>query len=551
MIELYDIGNSAFDNHGDVILTPINGKIKQVAGGGYDLSMTCALDPSGKWKKIVPGCIVKVPVPREVIENAFSGTSADVYKTNTDTVMREEASEPTIINYSAWQAQSITYVVNDKVTYNNKNYICILSPQKSEMGYNYPPDNYPQWWRQIPRYTSGAAVLLTLPSGSELYLVEDYDTNWYKMSTYYGLEGYVKKSDVTFYQHLDPQDIKSRIITDQLFRLLEPVVNTDNQTISVTGQHVSYDLAGILIQNVSISQAVPAMAIGRITNAFMMDYSGVIATNIVDDTNGTYTGQIKGKNGIYALLDPDNGIVQTFDAKLTRDNWDIFIMSKPDDSPVLTLEYGKNVRGITWKRSSSNIVTRVVPVAKDEQGDDLYLPEKWVDSALINDYPVIVMEQLNVKGQVGKTKSDDDDSAWTESDLLDEMRAKAAERFSVDKADQIKVEITVQFEQLGKTVEFAWLKSLESVLLYDKVIVRDVQKGINVTVTVTELEYDIVAEKVTGLKLSNVEGIDRRSVTGYNVANRSITTDKLMDTAVDEIINQAVWKAIGASPNSR
>ena len=419
------------------------------------------------------------------------------------------------------------------------------------MGYNYPPDNYPQWWRQIPRYTSGAAVLLTLPSGSELYLVEDYNTNWYKMSTYYGLEGYVKKSDVTFYQHLDPQDIKSRIITDQLFRLLEPVVNTDNQTISVTGQHVSYDLAGILIQNVSISQAVPAMAIGRITNAFMMDYSGVIATNIVDDTNGTYTGQIKGKNGIYALLDPDNGIVQTFDAKLTRDNWDIFIMSKPDDSPVLTLEYGKNVRGITWKRSSSNIVTRVVPVAKDEQGDDLYLPEKWVDSALINDYPVIVMEQLNVKGQVGKTKSDDDDSAWTESDLLDEMRAKAAERFSVDKADQIKVEITVQFEQLGKTVEFAWLKSLESVLLYDKVVVRDVQKGINVTVTVTELEYDIVAEKVTGLKLSNVEGIDRRSVTGYNVANRSITTDKLMDTAVDEIINQAVWKAIGASPNSR
>ena len=82
-------------------------------------------------------------------------------------------------------------------------------------------------------------------------------------------------------------------------------------------------------------------------------------------------------------------------------------------------------------------------------------------------------------------------------------------------------------------------------------VVRDVQKGINVTVTVTELEYDIVAEKVTGLKLSNVEGIDRRSVTGYNVANRSITTDKLMDTAVDEIINQAVWKAIGASPNSR
>ena len=550
MIHLYEIWNTAYDKNGDVILTPTGGKVKQVAGGGYDLEMTCALDHDGKWKKIVPGCIVRVPVPKETIDNAFVGTAADIYKTNTETVLREGPSEPTLITYTAWQANNATYIVNDKVTYNGKNYICILGPQKSEMGYNYPPDNYPQWWRQIARYTSGAAVLLTLPVGADLYFVEDYDANWYKMSTYYGLEGYIKKTDVTFYQHVDPTDIKPRIITDQLFRLREPVVNTENQTLTVTGQHVSYDLAGILIKDVSISQAVPAMAIGRITDAFMMDYNGIIATNITDDTNGTYTGQIKGKNGIYALLDPDKGIVQTFGAKLTRDNWDFFIMTKQDNDPVLTMAYGKNVRGITWKRSSANIVTRVVPVAKDADGDDLYLPEKWVDSSLISNYPVIMMEQISVQGQVGKTKSDADDSVWTEAALLNEMRAKAAERFSVDKADQVKVEVTVQFEPLGSTVEFEWLKALENVLLYDKVVVLDAMKGISVTVTVTELEYDIVAEKITGLKLSNVEGIDGRSVTGYNVANRSIGSEKLMDTAVADIVAQAVDKTIEAVPTA-
>ena len=52
-----------------------------------------------------------------------------------------------------------------------------------------------------------------------------------------------------------------------------------------------------------------------------------------------------------------------------------------------------------------------------------------------------MMEQIKVEGQVGKAKDASGDATWTEADLLDEMREKAEERFSVDHADQIYEEV--------------------------------------------------------------------------------------------------------------
>lgn len=537
MIHVYDIGNTDFDGLGDAILQPLSGKVKQAAGGGYDIQMEVAMDPEGKWKHLIPGAIIKAPVPEEIIENAYAGYAADVYKTNTEAALREGASEPTVINYQAWQALQ-SYAKGDKVTYSGKNYRCDYYDDTSPISYSAP--NNTSWWTEIPRYTTGSAALVTLAAGSELYYVEDYDTNWYKMSTFYGLVGYIKKSQVTFDRQLTPSETTPRIITEQLFRITEPTIDSAGQTISVSGMHVSYDLAGILIQDVSIGQASPAMAIGLMMEGMMVPYDGVIATNLTSDANGTYTGQIKGKNAMYALLDPDAGIVSTFNAKFTRDNWDVFLMQRTTVDRGYRIRYGKNARGITWEKSSANLINRVVPVAKDAKGADLYLPEKWIDSPLISQFPVIRMERLQVKGQVGKDKGTGDGSVWTESDLLDEMRAKAGERFSVDHVDLVTHEVTVQVEQLGDTAEYAWMKGLETVLLYDTVAAIDENIGLEMPLLVTELEWDIVRRRIAGLKLSNVNNLAKRTVTGYNVQNNSISSEKLMDGVAQDIVQAAV-----------
>ena len=540
MICVFDIGNTNYESNGNAVLTPTECRSKSVAGGNYDMSMTHPMDLEGKWKHLVPGAVIRIPVPEEEIENAFAGYEADVYKTNGAAKLRERSEAPHQINYSEWNPNE-EYQVGSKVSVTgatHRNYKCTYYDMTSAVT-QVPPYNS-SWWEPIADSTSGAPVLVSLNAGDKLYFVEDYNTGWYKMSTYYGIIGYIEKGAVTFWKHLTPSEVQPRIITTQLFRITNATADTKNRNVSVTAQHVSYDLNGVLVKDVQIRQASPALAIGRMVEGFMIDYPGEIANNLTSNQNGTYSDDIKGKTGMYCLLDPDKGVVAKFDAMLKRDNWDLFVLQRTETDRGFRLKYRKNMLGVSWARKSDQLITRIVPTAKAEGGEDLYLPEKWVDSQYINSYPIIRMERLPVKGQVGKDKGLGDDSTWTESDLYAEMRAKAGERFTVDGADRVVHEITIDFEMLGDTEEYKELKGLESVLLYDTVRAEDETIGLDMDLYVTELEWNPIREKVTALKLSNVKTRAGRNVTGYNVQTKSITPEKLTDDVTEEIVNQVV-----------
>lgn len=507
--------------------------MKAVAGGAYEINMNHPIDDDGKWRYLVPENIIRIPVPAETIENAFVGRDVDLYRTITGAALREGPKEPRTITYQTFDAATYPpYSVGARVTYIKKNYELI---QAYSTVYAPTPDNYPEYWKEVLRTEPGAPVLVQLSVGQDLYFVEDNGDGWYLMSTPMGLEGYIKSSQITFVRHILPEEQDERIITDQLFRIKEATINTENMEVSVYAQHVSYDLANIIMRDVSGTQASPALIISKVMDGLMRPYKGQIATNLTTEENGTFTGSFNGKNGVFAFLDPDSGIVNTFKAKFTRDNWDMYILKKTLTDRGLRIRYGKNARGISWKRSTDNLVTCVVPVAKDKAGKDFYLPEDWVESPKINDYAEVYMQRLAVKGQIGK--DDGNGGAWTAETLADEMRAKAEERFTVDHTDDLYVEITVDFEQLGDTVEHAWLKDLEHVLLYDLVTAEDVRVGLKTTLTVLELEWDYIRRKITAVKLSSNTDYGLKTVAGYNIDNNSIGTEKLTDAAISEIAN--------------
>ena len=539
MICVYDIGNEEYEKNGDAVLMPTSGSVRQIAAGNYTLDLVHPIDQYGKWEHLVPEAVIRAPIPQETIENAYSGLEADLYVTTEKAALREGPSEPQTITYSTWSI-SAYYSVGSKVTWNNKNYQCNFYDETSPYAHIAPPSC--PWWAEIARTTPGSPMLINLKANSKLYLVSDYDTNWYEMTTLYGLQGYIKKSQVEFVKHLTPDETGPRTIDTQLFRIKTVVVDTKRMEVSVNAEHVSYDLNGILIDRVKIERQAPVYALAWIENAFMMDYEGMIATNMTDTGDVTYTGEISGKSGMYALLDPDKGVVSTFDAKFTRDNWDLFVMEKTNENRGFRLVHGNNIQGISWKKDSTKLITRVVPVAKDENGDDLYLDldgARWVDSEDIEDYPRIRMERIKVEGQVGKDDGSETDTVWTTEALRAEMEKKAQSRFDVDKVDRMIHEITVDFTMLGDTEEYSWLRNLQNVLLYDQVLAIDERIGLSVTVTVQELEYDIIHKRIIALKLTNVEAYNVKNVSGFNVVNNSITGEKLTDEASDSIRNGA------------
>ena len=550
MICVYDPLTNDFSGNGKAVLMPTSGSVKMVAGGDYSFTMEHPIDPWGKWKFLKEEAIVRLPVPKETIENSFSGVEADVYKTNTDAELRDDMSEPEAISYPAWSMLT-SYHAGDKVTLAGKNYQCKLWDEEAEWKRPVPTNSATdRWWKGIASQTNGATVLVTLPSGSLLYFVEDIDGTWYKMSTYYGVQGYIKKSKLTYDHHSSQSENEPRTITDQLFRIREVSVDRDNGKVSISGKHVSYDLNGDLVEDMTISQASAAMAIARVMENLSFEYRGMIATNIDSESDTTFSGTFKMKNGMHCLIDPDAGIVPTFNAKFTRDNWDLFVMENDSPDRGLRIRYGKNVNGITWKRKTDGLVTRVIPKAKKADGSDLFLPERWVDSEHILEYQVIYMESLSVSGQVGKDDGTNTDTVWTEEALLDEMRQKALDRFEVDEADKPVTEITVQFEPLERTDEFRQLRGLMTVNLYDLVHVEDPEIGLEAEVKVSEIEYNYVARKITGIKLSNVQNTTTRTVTGYNITNGSIGSEKLKDDVITSTVEQATDNAVTVVDNT-
>ena len=540
MISVYDIGNTAYDKNGDVVLMPTKGTVKNIAAGQYDLTLEHPIDPEEKWKHLVPEAVIRAPIPAELIENAFAGLEADVYKTNVNNAaLREGPSEPSAIYYSAWSA-SATYSVGSNVScagYSHRNYRC--KQWDSSSGWTQvPPPNNPDWWTPIADTSAGSPALVTLKSGTDLYYVSTYDTNWYKMSTTYGLEGYIKQSQVTYDRHLTPSETHDRLITEQLFRIKKVTVNTKQMRVSVTAEHVSYDLNGVLMENINIVRKPPAQSLSLIESAFMIDYPGSIASNITEAGDRAYSADLSGKNGMFALLDPDKGVVAQFEAAFRRDNWDLFVMEKTNTERGFRITYGNNMQGVSWNTGSDQLITRVVPVAKAEDGSDLFLDNDgviWVDSDNIANYPVIRMERIKVDGQVGKDDGTETATNWTVETLRAEMQKQAEARFDTDKVDQLKQEITIDFVRLGDTDEYKQYKALQEVRLYDTVIAVDPRVNLSVSVQVVEIEFDIVKERITAMKLSNIEAWNLKSVTGFNVLNNSITPDKLTDD---------VWKKL-------
>ena len=538
MISVYDIGNSAYTANGNAVLHPTSCVMAEDAGGSYEVDMTHPITEDGTWEHLVNDAIIKVPVPVPVIQSAYVGQDVDVYKINSNgTALREEPDEPVRITYQTWVDRPEGYNVGSKVTYSEDghNYEAIHGEGGTSVTHN-PPTHSD--WEPIADYTSGSPALTTLKADTEVYFIEATNQYWSEVSTKQGITGYVKNVQITFVRHETVEPVPERTVEDQLFRIYEVNINTDSQTVSVKARHVSYDLSGVLLGPCNMALQEPSWAIMRIRDAMLIDYAGEIATNLTGTENGTYTGDLTNRNGIQAFLDPDKGIIPYFRGKLIRDNWDLFLMKNDLADRGVRLVYGTNLRGVSWKRNTDRRVNRVMPVAKTRKGEDLFLPEVWVDSDDIANQPVVKMERLKVDGQVGKDDGTGTKTNWTEENLLDHMREKAEERFTVDHADAQVVELTVNFTLLGETEEYKEYRGLEKLYMYDLVRVTDPRVGMNLQLQVSHIEWDCILERYNSIKVGNVFDYGGRTVFGYSIGPDAIEYEKISTETIRRIISE-------------
>ena len=486
MITIYAPDAVDFSTLGEGALCPSECVIEEQALGQYSLTMTHPMDAGGKWRMIAPGCILKAPAPvRETplaVEDG-EGTIPSEPETVTRHIYRVQTN--TGANLHLRQGPSTSTRILSK--YRPGTEVVVLSQSGG--------------WGQVIVRSSGAAGYMSME-----YLV------WVR-----------DEAETIAGDAPSPQRVvypaQSRM---QLFRIASVERDAAAREVRVTAQHIFYDLLGNIVsgeyapENVAASTVVEQL-FARALNAHGFDVHCSAQTSV----SGDYTR----RGLVECLLDPDDGVAPQAEARLIRDNFDIWLLPDLPRETGVTIRHAKDLLGAAMTTDAGSVVTRIIPVGEDADGKPLLLTGTvYVDSPRISDYPLIYARAIDYDVKIGQGGVANAAQA----------RAKLKELAEADFANGLdlpSVSLDVDFAVLGETEEYRRYADLQAVHLYDTVRVVAKEAGIDAAVRVTGYKWDALGRRYESVTLGELTEV-KASVYGYQLADKSVGTVKLQNGAV-------------------
>lgn len=402
--------------------------------------------------------------------------------------------------------------------------------------------------RTLYKKNTGKKRKKLMKAGDEftvVYKSNDDQKRW-KAKTKYGT-GWVNSDDGTAYDLIDTVDLANDAnsiqeiqspwtVADQYFRIYETKKSIDS--ITVSARHISYDL----LYNVTSYQngnevGLQAALNGVLNNCCNAEHGFKAYTNVSNTQVGLY---YNGKNPIEVFLDPEEGICSRYGVDLIRDNDELYFLHDPGINRGVRIQYSKNMTGIDFTESDDEVATRIIPVGEKKNGDPLYLTDdpqhRWANKYIdISDYVnahnnLSFITEQNPYGNVpvypiphiyyltcDKCKVNEKDTNGgkvTVKIACDRMEEQANKKFE-DQCYNPKIQMSVEFVNLGDTEEYQQFKNLENSFLFDYVIVQHPRLNIDVTAQIVKIKWDCLRDRMTGVEIGSV---------GETVANMGITS---------------------------
>lgn len=281
----------------------------------------------------------------------------------------------------------------------------------------------------------------------------------------------------------------------QLYRII--TADRTDSGITATAEPIFMDA----LHDVFLLDSRPTNLSGQAALDYLMSGTKFSGQSDILNLNTAYYVR---KNLIEALNGEDeNAFTQRWGGEILFDNYKVIINQSAGRDKGVVVKYGRNLTGITETVDRSSLITRIIPVGYD--GIMLSGSAPWVDSPLINSYPIIynsVIEYSDVKVKENPDDPDEDGFA-TMAEAQAELRRLAALEYSENNVDKELVSMDVDLILLQNTVEYAEFKNLEDVSLGDTVTCRHAKLGIDVSAKVVSLTWDCITGRVTAVTLGN------------------------------------------------
>lgn len=265
--------------------------------------------------------------------------------------------------------------------------------------------------------------------------------------------------------HLSDHLVEENIIkTDigegnlQLFRIKNIAKSTSR--INVYALHIFYDLLDNMLLDVAPtdlscqSSLEWILARTEVANGF----------SAYSDITSTASARYIRLNPVEAIIANDNSLINKFGAEIERDNFTIKLLTRRGADNKVKLLFGKNIKEIGITTNSTGVMTKIMPLGADA----LMLPEVYVDSPLIGDYPSPKIAKVEFKDV--KYDPTDPDAYQTLEDAYDELRRLTGLLYSELHVDTPAVSVKVDWIELSKVHEYyEKYSALETVHLGDTI----------------------------------------------------------------------------------
>ena len=480
-----------FSTNGLGILTPLECTVEEQAAGMYELKLVHPIDNTLRWAQLTAGCIIKAPVPVR------------------ETPMYEFVED--ITDGAAVTVQRRVYRVK---TNGGRLHL-----------------------RQKP--STSAKILAKYNQGTEVVQLADVGGGWFQVSVCKGgAKGYMYSQWLQYVRTITETISPAQVVgqraveltqsRDQLFRVTVVETDTEAGTVTVTAQHIFYDLRGNLVNEAYEPEKKAAATVATdVMNKLLNPTDFELHAGHLE---GKITADYGFKTLVEILLDPDEGIAAQTRALVIRDNYDVFLLADEVRDMGVTVRRGKNLKGVTVTNDMTDVVTRIIPEGKTKDGDPLYLSgTRYVDSPHIDEYPTIFAQRIEYDVKVVDKDADNETTFSSTSAARTKLKELAEADFSENGVDLPTYGMEVDFVMLQEPAEYA---SLQAVHLYDTVTVLDELIGLKAKVRVTGYTWDALAlqyEKVTLGELQDV----RQTVYSYNLPNRGISGTKIANNTIE------------------
>lgn len=278
----------------------------------------------------------------------------------------------------------------------------------------------------------------------------------------------------------------------QLYRIYN--IDKGMFSLKIKARHIFFDLVKHNLLDTRAVACNGQQALERILEG--TKYKGHSDINRINTCYFCVTNIVQAING-----ENDNSFRNRWGGEMLFDNFDIYINNRIGGDYGVRVNYSRNMEDVNLIIDRDNIVTRAYPRAFD----GIMLPEKYIDSPLINKYPLICEDYIDMSDLKLKDPNTSNDEGFdTEEELYQAMRERMKKLYEGG-IDKPSISGNVKVAMLENSIEYKDFKGLVNIGIGDTVTVRHKDINIDMKTRAITIEWNLVTKKYENIEFGDVE----------------------------------------------